>query len=846
MKHLALYIGIAAVLVASCSVKEENFDISHQDDVVFYASFEQPSVGTRVYANEDLLLRWTADDRVSIFNKNTYNQQYKFTGETGDNAGGFKKVDTEEFVTGNPISNVVSIYPYKETTKITESGVITVTLPSEQHYEENTFGLGANTMVSVSEDNFLQYKNVCGYLRLSLFGDGVSVSSIKLKGNDGEKLAGKATVTMSSDGTPSAVMGNDATDEIILICDTPIALGATADTSVDFWFAVPPVTFRQGFTVDITCANGGTFEKSTTKSITIERSHLSKMTPMGVEGSPSSDNITFAYELIKSKIVSVFDTNGDGELSFDEAAAVTSPEDLMTALGTIKTEISFDEFRYFTGITYIPSKMFQSWYNLSSIVLPESLVRIGSYAFWYCSALSELNLPSSVSLIGQSAFRDCSSLKEMTIPEGVPSIEEFTFCGCGSLETIHLPSSLTYIGKDAFDSCSSLVSIVVPAKVNKIDSYAFMGCKSLVSIDIPDSVTDFGIYVFEGCSNLKQVKIPYGVKGLYTHFFFECSSLQSVSLPESIKGIYSSAFYNCSSLSSITIPESVEKLELSAFNSCSSLSSITIPKSVTSIGDYAFIRCSSLTSITVLSNTPPTGGESMFANTNDCPIYVPAESVQAYKAAPYWKDYANRIQAKSSIPIPEAVDLGLPSGLKWASFNLGASKAEESGYYFAWGETQPKDVYNWSTYQLCAEGTYNTLTKYCNDSSRGYNGFTDGKNVLDLEDDAANFNLGGGWRMPTLEDITELINNCSWLWINQENVDGYQVTSKSNGNSIFLPVTGQMKENTRTGNGGAYYSSTLANDPGVARLLAFSKSSYYTNVAVDRPFGLAIRPVCDQ
>ena len=591
MKHLALYIGMAAVLVASCSVKEESFDISQQDDVVFYASFEQPSQGTRVYANEDLLLRWTADDRVSIFNKNTYNQQYKFTGETGDNAGGFKKVDTEEFVTGNPISNVVSIYPYKETTKITESGVITVTLPSEQHYEENTFGLGANTMVSVSEDNFLQYKNVCGYLRLSLFGDGVSVSSIKLKGNNGEKLAGKATVTMSSDGTPSAVMGNDATDEIILICDTPIALGATADMSVDFWFAVPPVTFRQGFTVDITCANGGTFEKSTTKSITIERSHLSKMTPMGVEGSPSSDNITFAYELIKSKIVSVFDTNGDGELSFDEAAAVTSPEDLMTALGTIKTEISFDEFRYFTGITYIPSKMFQSWYNLSSIVLPESLVRIGSYAFWYCSALSELNLPSSVSLIGQSAFRDCSSLKEMTIPEGVPSIEEFTFCGCGSLETIHLPSSLTYIGKDAFDSCSSLVSIVVPAKVNKIDSYAFMGCKSLVSIDIPDSVTDFGIYVFEGCSNLKQVKIPYGVKGLYTHFFYECSSLQSVSLPESIKGIYSSAFYNCSSLSSITIPESVEKLELSAFNSCSSLSSITIPKSVTSIGDYAFIRC---------------------------------------------------------------------------------------------------------------------------------------------------------------------------------------------------------------------------------------------------------------
>ena len=133
MKRFAFYLGLATVMVASCSIQEEDFKTPLQDNVVYYASFEQPALdGTRVYANEDLLLRWTADDRVSIFGKNTYNQQYKFLGETGDNSGGFSKVDVAEYVTGNPISHTVSVYPYQLSTKITEDEVVTLTLPAVQ------------------------------------------------------------------------------------------------------------------------------------------------------------------------------------------------------------------------------------------------------------------------------------------------------------------------------------------------------------------------------------------------------------------------------------------------------------------------------------------------------------------------------------------------------------------------------------------------------------------------------------------------------------------------------------------------------------------------------------------
>ena len=273
----------ALVLLVACSTKEIDFQTPVQDDVVFYASFEQPAEeGTRVYANEDLLLRWTADDRVSIFNKTTYNQEYKFLGETGDNAGGFHKVDNAQFVTGNAISHVVSVYPYQAMTKITESEVLTVTLPAEQTYAENTFGLGANTMVSVSEDNVLQYKNVGGYLMLKLYGEGVSVSSVTLKGNNGEQLAGKATVTMPLNGLPSVVMAENVTEEIFLTCLEPVALGATAEESTQFWFVVPPVTFSEGFTITITTSTGGIMVKSTSKTVAIERNNLSKMSPMEV------------------------------------------------------------------------------------------------------------------------------------------------------------------------------------------------------------------------------------------------------------------------------------------------------------------------------------------------------------------------------------------------------------------------------------------------------------------------------------------------------------------------------------------------------------------------------------
>ena len=138
----------------------------------------------------------------------------------------------------------------------------------------------------------------------------------------------------------------------------------------------------------------------------------------------------------------------------------------------------------------------------------------------------------------------------------------------------------------------------------------------------------------------------------------------------------------------------------------------------------------------------------------------------------------------------EWVDLGLPSGLKWATCNVGASRPEDYGDYFAWGETRPKSEYSWSTYRWC-NGSEKNLTKYCTQSTRGKDGKVDNIVTLDLSDDAAYVNMGAAWRMPTKNDMYELINHCNWSKTTLNGVNGLKGIGP-NGNSIFFPFAGDI------------------------------------------------------
>ena len=683
MRRFFVY-GLTIALLAACSTREKDFQTPVQEDVIYYASFEQPAEeSTRVYANEDLLLRWTADDRISIFGKNTYNQQYKFLGETGDNSGGFSKVDGAEYVTGNPISHTVSVYPYQASTKITEDEVLTVTLPAEQHYAENTFGLGANTMVSVTADNFLQYKNVGGYLVLKLYGNGVSVSSITLKGNNGEKLAGKATVTMPLDGTPSVVMADDAITTVTLTCEKPVQLGLTEEESTQFWFVIPPVSFEEGFTVTVTNSAGESYVKSTTKSYSISRSTLSRMSALKVDLAPVASTLA--------------------EISgfADGTRVKTKPVQVMakTMRGFILSDDTRTIFLYSTK-------------DLDGIDVGD-IIQVTS-TFIHYRELPELS--------------------------GIESVERIS---SGNTPTYPSPTDITEQSDFEADFFKDFQYISLKGSLQSISSNK-IGISYFVERSPNDDLLPFYIFYPSDYQNPEGYTI--GDK------------------------VWASGYF-------------------AGFNSDS--------------------ICIMITSMTVENH-----------------------------------------------PVPEAIDLGLPSGLKWASFNLGASAPEEYGDYYAWGETEPyyssldpltwkegKEAgYDWRSYKWC-KGSDNTMTKYCTDSSYGYNGFTDGKTVLELEDDAAHVNLGGNWRMPTDAEWKELCENCTWIWITQNGVDGRLVTA-NNGNSIFLPVTGTRRGTSHydAGFSGNYLSSSLSGQPNFAWVLFFFSRDVYPSLN-SRCFGYSVRPV---
>lgn len=193
--------------------------------------------------------------------------------------------------------------------------------------------------------------------------------------------------------------------------------------------------------------------------------------------------------------------------------------------------------------------------------------------------------------------------------------------------------------------------------------------------------------------------------------------------------------------------------------------------------------------------------------------------------------------------VHEWVDLGLPSGTLWATCNVGANSPEEYGDYFAWGETEPKTDYSWNTYKYCKSSS-DSMTKYCTNSKYGT---VDNKTELEPSDDAATANWGSEWQMPSYGQCNELINSSytTTTWTTMNGKYGRKITSKSNGNSIFLPAAGCRYDTSlgSAGSGGYYWSRMLyTSGSSGACFLAFDSSNIGTGI-YDRYYGRSVRPV---
>ena len=610
MKNIYSMIFMSALLLSGCVQEEISENKAYPDGRQFTASFEEDEE-TRTYVEDGVLLRWTSGDDISLFDGNTLNRQYRFDGETGDNSGTFSIVSAP-YGSGNDLNANYAVYPYSSDVKITESGIVTVTLPEEQKYAENSFGLGANTMVAVTkgtDDTFLRFRNTCGYLKLQLYGEDVTVKSVTLTGNGDEKLAGKAAVTTAYGQEPVVSMSDDAGATIVLDCGEGVKIGSTAENATSFWIVVPAVTFEDGFTVTVEDTDGGTFVKSTSNEIRISRNVIKPMKAFEVEIEKTIPDNQIWYTSSDGKVVDPYIDQYFG--------------------ATIKSNIYKDG----KGI----------------ITFDGDVTSIGSNAFRYCSSLTGVTIPGSVTTIATYAFYECSALVDVIIPGSVTKINDFAFAKCASLKNIIIPYGVKNIGGDAFAQCSSLVNVTIPESVKNIGNYAFYVCSSLTEIIIPDSVTSIGSNAFAHCESLANLTIPASVVNIGTEVIRGCVSLSSVVIEPDNK-VYDSR-NDCNAIietvsntliggcKSTVIPDGVVEIADDAFRNCETLPYINIPASVTSIGDRAFSNCPSLARMDVKATTPPALGEYAISGTHgDLIVYVPENSVNLYKRTSGWKD----------------------------------------------------------------------------------------------------------------------------------------------------------------------------------------------------------------
>ena len=346
------------------------------------------------------------------------------------------------------------------------------------------------------------------------------------------------------------------------------------------------------------------------------------------------------------------------------------------------------------SITEIPSGAFYQFRGLKSVVIGDNVTRIGNHAFNICEKLSSITIGKNVTEIEGRAFRDADAsvyiedlsawcnirfhdmdsnplneynklylnkqlVTELVIPEDITEINEHAFRGCYSVTSVTVGDHVKSIGGHAFEDCYRLTSVNIGNGVTSIGDRAFCNCPELTSITIPDNVMTIGKTAFGGCKSLASVSLGKELTVIDESMFSNCYALTSITIPENIEEIGNRAFEACTGLQTVDLGNNVKKIGGIAFCNCSNLTSITIPESVDSIGQQAFQGCSNLKTVYCDDDIEPAlCGDLQYGlyfasafyglDLSGCTLYVPDESIVAYKAANGWKEFGNILPMSAS------------------------------------------------------------------------------------------------------------------------------------------------------------------------------------------------------
>ena len=640
-------------------------------------------------------------------------------------------------------------------------------------------------MISATSDNKLKFRNTGSILAFKLYGNNVQVSKLTLQGNDGERIAGKATVTMPVGGTPSVAMQSDATQSITLSCATPVTIGTSASNYTEFWIVVPPTDFTRGFTITVTSADGGTFEKATDKSVSLARNHIYRMAPIEVilEKTVKPDYVDLGLSVKWA--------------TFNVGA--TKPEEYgdYFAWGETKPKSIY----YWT--TY-------KWCNGSNNTLTK---------YNNDSQMGTVDHVTALGLEDDAAFANWGGEWRM------PTKDEWTelFENCSGMWTSD------YNG-------TGVAGIIVSGKMPGFtDNTIFLpAAGNMCDTDLLSN----GDMCFYWSSSL-NFEIPYFAYGVFFYQSYGDINYSDRAYGRTVRPVYGEFV----PVTSISIDKPT--LEMS-IDETSQLTASVNPSNATA-KDVHWI--SSDESIATVDETGLVMAKAAGSAT-----------IKAYGSSSVVAICT--VMVKDSTPVlsvPEYVDLGL--SVKWATFNVGATKPEEFGDHFAWGEIETsyegsyshsedcvwkqgkESGYSFKSYRWC-NGDRQSLTKYNCDPSFGA---VDYRTLLDIEDDAAHAIWGDNWRIPTDAEWTELREKCNWTKTNINGIYGFLITSDINGNSIFLPFTDSwenLDHYTPTAEqGGFYWSSTLYTLRPIGALGVPLVSGKPSRAFTARCSGFSIRPV---
>ena len=471
-----------------------------------------------------------------------------------------------------------------------------------------------------------------------------------------------------------------------------------------------------------------------------------------------------------------------------------------------------------------------------------------NFQFSYAK-LTSITIGPNVRYINQSVFGYCEELQSLNFVENsqLERIEEYAFVASNIPGTVHIPESVVYIDPGAFALTTGITDFTSSSPYYHTGSYGELYSEYMTLFRYPSTrpydglissaqYNKIGSYAFSGCDIKNIWLVLYEEIEIGDLAFWRCNNLMEFKpYHDGFKMLISSigdGVFGYTAIEELNLHESTFTSINGTFRQCEKLQSLYLPATLTEIRERSFEDCSSLTSLYIAATTPPTLSSDAFNVVNEeLSIYVPAESVEAYKSAEGWGEYADTFVAydfENNVVVDasnfEWVDLGL--SVKWATCNVGATSPGEYGDYFAWGETSPKAEYTWN----------NSLTYDVPMSDISG----------DPQYDAATANWGGSWRMPTTTEMDELCYNCTWTWTSLNGVYGMEVTGP-NGNSIFLPAAGYRNGSSSyyVGLYGFYWCSTPCED---GDDIAFSCGFHSEGRAWSwscRDEGLSVRPVID-